>query len=278
MYYILYNPKSNSGKTKKSVLKLQKKLSKRNIDSYLVNLFELDKVLDIKSKLVDSDIIVIAGGDGTLHRLVNNQLFSSLKNRIFMYRSGRGNDFSRGHKGDFFEITDEIKNLPYLVNNEKKSKFLNGIGVGIDALTCQKQMENFYSGVKESYFNIAFKAFKTFKTFSIDVNIDGVDYHYDNVWFFVVQNGKYFGGGMKVSPESKREDDTLELCVIHDISFKKLLTIFPIIFIGKHTIFKKCVTVLKGQNFKFHLNGFNLLQRDGEVEYVANDIEVKRYI
>ena len=174
--------------------------------------------------------------------------------------------------------TKELKNLPHVVTNGNlKSNFVNGIGVGIDAYTCKAQIDNADRGIKESYFKIAFKAFKNFKPFSIDVTIDGNSYHYDKVWFFVVQNGKYFGGGMKISPYSVRLDDKLEFYVIHNIGYRRLLAIFPLIFLGKHIWAKKYVKSVAGKNFSIKVNGYDVMQKDGEVEAGVNSLVVNRY-
>ena len=278
MHYILYNPKSNSGKTAKKIVKFSRKLKKQKIEHKLINLLTL-KASDyatLRAKVVKEDVIIIAGGDGTLHKVVNNKEFQSLDNKIYMYKAGRGNDFARDKKGKLFEITEYVKNLPFAKINGRNQYFLNGVGVGIDALTCDKQMYNYLIGKKESYFKIAFKAFFNFKPYDLSINIDGKDYEFHNVWFFVIQNGKYFGGGMKVSPKSSRLDDKLEFVVVHNVGFKKLLTIFPLIFIGKHILAKKAIKIISGQIFKVKCN-YDILQIDGEVEKPLEELEVYRF-
>lgn len=278
LYYLLFNPRANAGNTISTVVKLAKKLEKKKNTCQLVNLLVEEDIIEAKKKLKYDDIIVIIGGDGTLHHIINHKLFSDITNKIYLYKAGRGNDFSRGHKGKFFEITKELKNLPHVVTNGNlKSNFVNGIGVGIDAYTCKAQIDNADRGIKESYFKIAFKAFKNFKPFSIDVIIDGNSYHYDKVWFFVVQNGKYFGGGMKISPYSIRLDDKLEFYVIHNIGYRRLLAIFPLIFLGKHIWAKKYVKSVAGKNFSIKVNGYDVMQKDGEVEAGVNSLVVNRY-
>lgn len=276
MYYILYNPKSNTGKTAKKILKFNKSLLKKGYETTLINLLEDNDYESLAKKVSQDDIFVIAGGDGTLHHIINNAIFQNLNNEIYMYRCGRGNDFAREFKGKLFNVTKYVKNLPYAYINGKKQYFTNGLGIGIDALTCQKQLENMQAGKKESYFKIAFKAFFHFKPYDLKVMVDDKEYTFHKVWFFVVQNGKYFGGGMKVSPKSLRVDDKLELVVIHSVGFKRLLLIFPLIFIGKHTLAKKYVNFITGKNFKV-LATYNLLQIDGEVEKEVESLEVKRF-
>ena len=54
---------------------------------------------------------------------------------------------------------------------------------------------------------------------------------FDNVFFFVVMNGKYIGGGMKIAPKALRSDDHLDVVIIQAKSFKQILPIFPLVFL-----------------------------------------------
>ena len=145
---------SNAGKALKTSFKFNKKLLKKGYQTKMINLLEDNDYQALVADLKAEDILVIFGGDGTLHQIVNNDVFNSLNNKIYMYRSGRGNDFARGNKGKFFEITNLVKNLPKANINGTNHYFLNGLGIGIDALTCKKQADNFLIGKKESYFKI----------------------------------------------------------------------------------------------------------------------------
>ena len=96
--------------------------------------------------------------------------------------------------------------------------------------------------------------------------MEGVRHTFKKVWFATIMNGKYFGGGMKLSPTSNRDDDVLEAYIIHSLGILKLLCVFPLIFIGKHLWFKKLgISVLKGRNFELYANEAQVLQSDGEV-------------
>ncbi len=275
MVYLFYNPKSNAGKTEKEIHILEKKLNKRGYSTIKINLIETVDVNEIIAGILPDDLLFIAGGDGTINWVLNNHILDGLNNKIYVYRSGRGNDYSRNFKKKVFLLENGLANFPQIKYNETAQNFINGVGMGIDAVTCNIQHDNFLAGRKVSYFSVACKAFQTFKPYSLDVIVDGKSLHFDNVWFFVIQNGKYIGGGMKISPKSIVNDGKLELVVIHSMKLNKLLRVFPSIFIGKHTIFKKNVTILEGKEFKCVPYGTEILQIDGEIRKNIKTIEVK---
>jgi diacylglycerol kinase family enzyme len=89
-----------------------------------------------------------------------------------------------------------------------------------------------------------------------------------------VQNGRYFGGGMKITPSSNRRDREMELCVIHSVNFFKLLLIFPLIFLGKHMWFKQVgISVVKGKHFILKADIPQAFQSDGEVVKDVREFE-----
>jgi diacylglycerol kinase (ATP) len=50
----------------------------------------------------------------------------------------------------------------------------------------------------------------------------------------VFANTPVYGGGMRVAPRAKMDDGLLDVCVIHDISKLKLLSVFPSVYLGRH--------------------------------------------
>ena len=281
MKHIWYNPLSSKGIAKKYAYKLYKKLKdKEEIKLHKIKTFaDFD---DIKSITADDDEVILVGGDGALHYFVCAMQNIDFKFKVFLYRAGSGNDFAREHKGRLFEITNEIKNLPYVTYNrvdedgstkEVKEYFINGMGSGIDAQVCYNVN---HAKVKSSYFKIAVNTFKTFKNYSINITVDGEKYHYDNVWFCAVQNGKYFGGGMKIAPYAKRDDDYLDIYIITSPKRRKVVTLFPTIFIGKHVWFKKVVKYHKGSNIEIEIEDYDLLQVDGETRNYKGKLIVNR--
>ena len=278
MHYILYNPLSSNGTSKKHVAKIEELLKREDKEYQILDLVEIAKNINpYVDKIHRDDKLIIVGGDGTLHRFVNGIRHIQNNCEVFLYRGGTGNDFSRDFpKQMLINITDYIKNLPSVKVNGNDELFLNGCGFGVDGAVCN--MVNDANNKKKglNYFKSAIMLLKNFKQYDLDIEVDGVRYTYKNVWFTVVNNGKYFGGGMKITPESDRTDRILEACIIHSVSFFKILLIFPLIFIGKHMWFKHVgISVIKGQHFKAVASSPQIFQTDGEVLNEVKEFEIE---
>lgn len=275
-YHILYNPKSKRGKTTKLLKKIHKKLKNHTI--FVGSLLDIDNVDTFIDGLDPTDKIIILGGDGTLHHLANALKGKTVIQDILVTKNaGTGNDFVRSiKKGEkaFIRINDYLKDLPKELDENKV--FLNSVGLGIDAYVCYL-VEGSEGGKTEgNYFKSAYHAFKVSKPHNITLTIDGVETTHKKVWFSVVCNGKYFGGGMKISPKSKRLDDILEVVVVKNVGKFLLFLIFPTIYLGIHKIFRRYVKFFQGKHIIIQTDNDVHVQYDGEAYYPRNRIEVKR--
>ena len=279
MNYLLYNEKSNNGKPLKVANKFNKKYLKNQEATFLSIYDILNKEKDFCNSLSDTDIVYIFGGDGTFHEFLNRIYPLKVNFKIFAYACGRGNDLSRDYKKNKpFEITNLVNDLPVIkVNDKDEYVFINGVGMGVDSYVCDKQINNAKFGVKESYFSVALKVLKKFVPYHLELEIDGEVKHFDKVWFFVCNHGAYFGGGMRITPKAKREDEFLDVCIVNNIKLWKLILIFPLVFFGLHTLFfKKSIKYIQCKHLKVKTFGCSVLQQDGEVFYDVNSIEVRR--
>ena len=278
MNYILFNPLSSNGAGKKHVEIIENLLKNENKEYEIIDLVEAAKNVSFyAAKIHREDTLIIVGGDGTLHHFVNGIRSIQNNSKVYLYRGGTGNDFSRDFpKETLIDITESIKNLPVVRVNGNEELFLNGCGFGVDGEVCS-MMENKSTKKKGlNYFKSAIMLLKKFKRYDLEIEVDGVRHTYKNVWLTVVNHGKYFGGGMKVTPMSDRNDRVLEACVIHSVSFWKLLLIFPLIFIGKHMWFKEVgISIIKGVHFRLNASTPQVFQTDGEVRKDVKQFEIE---
>jgi len=234
----------------------------RNIKDYKVFFDGLEK----------DDYIIIAGGDGTLNRFINDTEGIDYGCDILYFPCGTGNDFAHelGYvKGDApFDITKYLKDLPVVEVKGKKYRFINGVGYGIDGYCCEvgDRLKK-TPGKKVNYTAIAIKGLLYgYKPTAATVTVDGVSHKYKKVWIAPTMNGKYYGGGMMPTPHQDRnnEEGALSVMVFHDSGKLKTLMVFPSIFKGEHIKHTDVVDVLTGREITVEFDSPRALQIDGE--------------
>lgn len=90
-YHILYSPHAGSGRGQKAAYRLNVLLP----DDRLLfrDITEIDDYGAFFRSLRDDDRVVIAGGDGTLNRLINDTAPLWTDCGIYYFATGSGNDF-----------------------------------------------------------------------------------------------------------------------------------------------------------------------------------------
>src|SRR5690606_40190840 len=131
----------------------------------------------------------------------------------------------------FIETVKSTSHDCGVVNFNGSTKyFVNNFGVGFDALVADiankstlKRSLNKWKLGKLSYPFYVIHALFTYKPFKLTIFQEGKKKQYQNVWFVTASNQPYFGGGMKLSPESNTSDGQFELTVVSNLSKWKLL-------------------------------------------------------
>ena len=105
-----------------------------------------------------------------------------------------------------------------------------------------------------------------YKPVSARITVDGKSYTYKKVWLAPAMNGRYYGGGIMMSPDQQRlnSERKLSFVVVHGITRLGALPLFPKIFTGKHTVYKKYVEVISGHDITVEFSRPTALQIDGE--------------
>ena len=136
--YVLYNKHAGEKQTEEDIRMLEVVLDEplkfidiTNVKNYRVFLGGLE---------ID-DFIILAGGDGTLNHFANKTDGIEYHNEVLYFPNGTGNVFARelGHQKECnpFPITEYLKDLPCVIVNGKKYRFINGVGYGIDGYCCE---------------------------------------------------------------------------------------------------------------------------------------------
>ncbi len=278
MKYLLFNEETNNKKYKEEFDSVKDTFENNTV----VNVKGID-YKEFLSKLNPEDEAVLFGGDGTLNYFINAVDGYDIKNNIYLYPLGTGNDFffdiCQTHEKSPLLINEYIKDLPTVYVNGMEKKFINGIGFGIDGYCCEvgdKLKEK--SNKPINYASIAIKGvlFK-YRKLQAKVVVDGVEYNYKQVWLAPTMKGRYYGGGMKVTPEQDRKDPEklVSSLVFRGASRIHTLLVFKSIFTGDHVKHKKMIHIVKGKEVEVTFNRPTALQIDGETVLNVTTYKVK---
>ncbi len=270
MYYILCNPLSANKQGAVLSQSLVSKLSDKElkfVDIRTVTDYpEFWNTIDLKN-----DTVILAGGDGTVNRFINSNEGGELPENLYYFAAGSGNDFKKDVSPDsdaLIPLHKYIHDLPTVTVNGKTSRFINGIGFGIDGYCCEvgdKLKEK--SDKPVNYTGIAIKGLLFhFKPANAKVTVDGVTREYKKAWIAPSMKGKYYGGGMMVAPKQDRFDPEgkLSVALMYGKGKIKTLMVFPSIFKGEHVKHTEMVDIRTGHEITVEFDRPTALQIDGE--------------
>lgn len=267
--YVLYNPLSGNGNGEEDARILEVILPE---PVYFFDMTRITNYAVFLGGMEQGDTIMIAGGDGTLNRFVNDTAEIDIPQEILYFPVGTGNDFAREfgkqEYGGPFPITEYLKDLPIVSVKGKTYRFLNGVGFGIDGYCCEEGNKlRQIPGRKVNYTAIAMKGLLFhFAARDAKVTVDGQEYPYKKVWIAPTMFGKYYGGGMLPAPEQGRSnpDKTLSVMLFHGAGRLRTLCALPGIFKGTHTKHKNLVAIHTGHEITVEFDRPTPLQFDGE--------------
>ena len=268
--YILYNPFAGVGKGKEESEKL---LATMEGEAVLQDMTAIEDYGAFFAPLSGEDKVILCGGDGTLNRFVNDTADIEIKCELLYYAVGTGNDFLKDidkQVGDApFPVAQYLRDLPTVEVNGKTSRYLNGIGFGVDGYCCEvgDMLKEKNPGKPVNYTAIAIKGLLFhYKPANAIVTVDGESFSYKKVWIAATMKGRYYGGGMNTAPEQDRlsEDGKVTLVVMYGSGKLKTLMVFPSIFKGEHVKHTEMVAVHTGKEISVTFDRPCALQIDGE--------------
>ena len=272
MIYVFLNKISNNGKAAEAQSQLENIFNNQEIK--FIDVTAISNAADTCKTFNADDKIIIAGGDGTLSRFINDVYELKLKNEIFFYTCGSGNDFLNDVrerceiKNNLIPMNQFMESLPVVTLNGQKHYFINGIGYGIDGYCCEEgDRLRAISDKPVNYAGIAIKGMLgKFKPCGGKVTIDGKSTYYKKIWLAPTMIGRYFGGGMNITPDQDRlnKEHLVSNCVFHDSGMLKTLIVFPSIFKGEHVSHKDIIEITSGHEVTVEFDKTCALQIDGE--------------
>ncbi len=200
--------------------------------------------------------IRLFGGDGTINKFINKHDVRM----ITLHKYGSGNDLYRAFKKSVNTFTYNVNDL----------KFINGFGYGIDSHVCEV-IEN---QANKAYFSSLIKSVINFKRFDLKLNIDDHFYSFNNCHTICIFNGQFFGGGIKIAPKAKLENEELDVVIFHELFGIKMFVAILLVLIKKHYLLKNNVFYTKANRICIFNDKTITYQIDGELITTSSNINI----
>lgn len=273
---LIYNPNSGGGRGAKlgpAILKILRE-NGHTVTPYKTlyrfHATEIAKHIDANA----SDLIVAAGGDGTVYEVLNGimQNTSSKEHPTMgVIPIGTGNSYSADLNMKTWEdgiqsiLEGKPRNVDIVefITEGDKYYSINAIGFGLvaDVSMLGNKMKKFIG--KSAYTVGAVAEIMRFKPQHTKLEVDGKLYNYDGV-FTNISNSVWIGGNMKFSPNSVIDDGLAECLVLEDMPKKDILKVFPQVFEGTHLSVPQ-LKVYQGKHFKIWSDPPKICNPEGEI-------------
>lgn len=289
--HLIVNPYSGSGKGASIGLKVKHYLEAQQ---YVVSIYEsqyaghttkitADLAQQIEKDSSNSSLIIVIGGDGTIHECLNGLGERYASTPLGYIPSGSGNDFARGAgishqpKKALQQILAAVepKELDVLsftdTASHQKGYSVNNIGLGLDASIIKEVNHSSSKAIFNKlklqsliYLSAVISHFIRQNPFPLTIDVDGRKETFDKAFLVTTNNHPYFGSGIKISPKANLTDGKMDLIVVERISGFKFLKLFFILFTtGKH-LEDTIVHYFKGEHIRLSVPSDIEGQTDGE--------------
>jgi YegS/Rv2252/BmrU family lipid kinase len=283
--HIVVNPSSSGGKTARRHQRIVQEL--RNRLKGEVSVFTTTKPLDATDSTRTAiangaDLIVVVGGDGTIHEVVNGFVDGGKpinpSCQLGIVSSGTAQDTARGFGvpgSTALQIEAVCSSRIRLVDvgrasfvdNQGKMReelFLNECSQGIAAVVVQRFLAHHkWMGGFLGFGITAVGTAARHREQLMTVEIDGKHILTGPLLGIVVANGAYAGGGMHFAPKSKVDDGLFDVVIIHKQSIPSRLINFPRIYFGTH-VNLSWISYFQGRSIKVSSNENVPTEADGE--------------
>lgn len=246
---VIYNPYAWGGRAGRMLRDVREEFARHRLDAK----FRLTRApgqatgLVAGTSLGEYDGVVAAGGDGTVHEVVNGLFRHAPDNRVPLgvLPLGTGNAFARDFglgPGNWSRSIARIargERRPCDAGRVKTADdlfyFVNIIGMGfaVDAGMTAKRLK--WVGKPAYTLGTLWQILKL-HSYPLVMHLDGERLVQDNI-FVEVSNSRYTGTKFLIAPGAKTDDGLLDVTLLRGLGRLRLLRLFPTVYTGRHVAF-----------------------------------------
>jgi diacylglycerol kinase (ATP) len=273
----LVNPASANGKTGKRWPQIARAAHAAGLRGEAIFSERAGQLGELARQATDdgASLLVVVGGDGTVHEVVNG-IVGREGVELALIPRGTGWDFARTHEipkrlGGALRIATDGTARPFDLGrasyqaggNQATAWFANMASVGMSGAVAAKANSTTKAlGAKTSYLLALGVVFARWQNVHLRVRVDEEerDALMEDT---IVAVGRYLAGGMKITPDAEPDDGLFDVLLIGDVTKTELVRVMPKIYRGTHLPHPKG-EVLRGRTVSIDADEPLPLQLDGE--------------
>jgi diacylglycerol kinase (ATP) len=262
---LIYNPMAGRGRVTRHHAEAERYLRELGAE---VDVHASTSPADMTQAAADAsrgafDRVVVCGGDGTLHLSVRE--FDLVNGTLALIPLGSGDDFAKvlGIPRDLraaCELALRGRAREVDVATANGIRYLGVAGLGFDSEVARYANEDvkFLRG-SLVYLYAILRVLPRFTPHRVTINGN----RNEEIMFACVGNSRQYGGGIRITPDAKVDDQELDLCIVHRTSRMQLLKTLPKAYTGAH-VKSPFVQTGRGTEFNFDSERPMDVYADGE--------------
>lgn len=247
----------------------------------------------------DGVLVIVAGGDGTVHEVVNGLVGTG--GTLAVLPVGTGNDYAHalGMADDLAEAARQVATAEVRAADVGRVRwtdarggaherlFANGLGIGFDARVAALAAETKWLGGQAAYLAAVFRTLWAWRRPALRarvrsavpagapeeapaLDVDG------SLFLCEIGNGHSAGGGFLLTPDATPFDGLLDVCHVRHVATGRALKLLPTTFSGGHVTAPE-VTMARVAGLALAVEPAAGVHADGEIltaDAVSLDVEV----
>lgn len=241
---IIFNPAAGRGDDRDRVHQLALALLDKDMTVSIHTTTDTDDARRTAFESCDSgqwDVLISAGGDGTLNEVVNGIMQSNHDIKLAVFPIGTMNDF-----GKFLNIPRKPQGLAERIAEGRYSSvdvgqideqfFINVASMGVFtdvAHTTPKESKNILGPL--AYYLEGLKQFTAATLPQARIQVESENFDYEGGYvLFLISNSSSIGGFHRMAPLASVNDGRFDCVLIREAPMNKLFEIFLKVFNGQH--------------------------------------------
>lgn len=273
-YLFILNPISGPGRRTQKIFDVIEEQISRSIHEYefAFTTHQGDAARLCSSGIREGfDIIVAAGGDGTINEVAGSMV--GKKSALGILPLGSGNGIARS-LGLSLNLKKAIRNIltpsfRTLDMGKINNHYFVGIcGIGLDA-NIGKKFQDFGVRGRLPYFLIGIKEFFRFRAEAYTIRLDGNEWE-SKPFIIAIANTVQYGIGARIAPQADPGDGMLDLCILPEVKVLKALALTGQLFRGainhapeyQHYLCKNVIIKNRHGRYIIHTDGEPHIETD----------------